>query len=338
MPPEVNIAGRRILVVSPRFFGYEKRIVDGLVARGAIAIHVDDRPSNGTLSKLLIRLSPALIQPKLDAYHRSEIARLKGEAFDDLLFIVPESCSMATIQRYQRAFLGARSLLYMWDSFENKRRRNIPDFLRLFDRAFSFDRQDCDKLGMTFRPLFFTGAPVVAAESLCQPYAFSFIGTIHSDRYRILRALGEQATKADLPHFIYPYLPSGLHYWLYKLIKREFWGVSRSELRFTPLPYAEVLRVLDNSMAVVDIEHPGQRGLTMRTFEVIGAGRKLITTNRNILHYPFYSPERVQVIDRKSPEINPVFSKIQTEPLPSQILDKYSLNGWIDDIFGPSGA
>jgi hypothetical protein len=336
MPSEVNIEGRRILVVSPRFFGYEKRIVEGLEARGAMATHVDDRPSNGTLSKLLIRLNSALLQPKLDAYHRSEIKRLKGEAFDDLLFIVPESCSMATIQRYQKAFQGARTLLYMWDSFENKTRRNIPAFLGLFDRTFSFDPQDSGKHGMTFRPLFFTGAPVAASIKPSRAYAFSFIGTVHSDRYRILMALGEQASNAGLNYHIYPYLPSGLHYWLYKLTKREFWGVPRSKLQFTPLPYAEVLRVLDDSLAVVDIEHPGQRGLTMRTFEVIGAGRKLITTNQNILDYPFYSPERVMVIDRKNPKINLAFLRTMTEPIPERILEKYSLNGWIDDLFGPS--
>ncbi len=335
MSSRISIEGRRILVVSPRFFGYEKRIADGLKARGAMATLVDDRPDNDTLSKLLIRLSATLIQPKLDAYHRAEIERLKGKTFDDLLFIVPESCSVATIRRYQMAFRSARTLLYMWDSFENKTRRNIPDFLTLFDRTFSFDRQDCRKYGMTFRPLFFTGAPVAGTVKTGKIYGFSFIGTLHSDRYRILKALGEQASKSGMDHYIYPYLPSSLHYWLYKLTKREFWGVPRSKLQFAPLPYAEVLRILDDSAAVVDIEHPSQRGLTMRTLEVIGAGRKLITTNRNILDYPFYSPRRVLVIDRKKPKIEPLFLKAMAEPIPAHILDEYSLNGWIDDLFGP---
>ena len=45
--------------------------------------------------------------------------------------------------------------------------------------------------------------------------------------------------------------------------------------------------------AVLDIEHPKQVGLTMRTFEVLASGRKLITTNRSIINHEFYDPLRM---------------------------------------------
>ena len=334
LPTTVNLEGRRVLIISPRFFGYERRIVERLEFRGAKAVLVDDRPSNGTLSKALIRMSSSLMRPRLDAYHRSVIQRLLGESFDDILFVVPESCSTATIRRYREAFVGARVLLYMWDSFENKTRRDVRGFLKLFDRAFSFDGVDCDKYGMSFRPLFFTETPDPSTEEPVDTFGFSFIGTIHSDRYKILTALKSHADKASVRYFIYPFLPSRLHYWLYKFTKWEFRGTHQSDLRFNPLPYTEVLRVMRDSVAVVDIEHPDQRGLTMRTLEVIGAGKKLITTNRNVLQYPFYSPERIQVIDRRDPVIASDFLKTSVESLPPHLLAKYSLDGWIDDLFG----
>ena len=333
-PPIVNLQGRRVLIVSPSFFGYERRIIERLESRGAQAVFVDDRPSNSTLSKVLIRLGPRLVQSKLDAYHRATILRFQGNKFDDILFISPESCSVETIRRYRASFPDARVMLYMWDSFENKRQKDVPDFLRLFDKAFSFDGQDCEKYAMHFRPLFFCGpATEGGPEPRKETYVFSFIGTIHSDRYKILKLLENQVSRLGKTCFIYPYLPSGLHYWLFKLTRREFRGVRKADFRFLPLPYADVLQVMRHSAAMVDIEHPDQRGLTMRTLEVIGSGRKLITTNRNVVNYPFFSPERIQVIDRNAPQILPAFLESTVGLLPAGTLAPYSLDGWLDDLF-----
>ena len=40
---------------------------------------------------------------------------------------------------------------------------------------------------------------------------------------------------------------------------------------------------------VVDVENPGQHGLTMRSIEIIGLKRKFITTNPDIVNYDFYN-------------------------------------------------
>lgn len=325
---------RRVLVITPRFFGYEQRIVDRLRERGAKVVFLDDRFSNSTLIKVLIRVCPWLIRPKLDAYHRDAIRSNLIQGFDDILFISPESCSAATVKRYREAFPDVRIMLYMWDSFRNKGRRNILEFLKAFDQAYSFDHQDCEKYGMQFRSLFFCDLSKKKQHgSQEEMSAFSFIGTIHSDRYKILRQLKEQADHFGQRHFIYPYLPSRLHYWLYKFTKREFRHVRQSNLRFEPLPYSEVLHVIEHSKAIVDIEHPDQRGLTMRTLEVIGSGRKLITTNQNVIDYPFYSSSRILVIDRKAPQIPSSFLELESDPIPAAILATYSLDGWLDEIF-----
>jgi hypothetical protein len=331
-PPRVNLEGRRVLLISPHFFGYERRIANRLKARGAEVAFIDDRPSNSTLSKLLIRVGAAVIQPKLEAYHQAQMRKLAGRVFDELLFIVPEACSARTFQRYREAFPGARRILYMWDSFENKVR--LRRCLPLFDQAFSFDDEDCQTYGMSFRPLFFGEAAYAVSETDPEPYAFSFIGTIHSDRYRIIKALVARARQMGLRTFVYPYLPSRLIYGLYRCTKREFWGVSRADFHFKPLPYPEVVRVLRHSSAVVDIEHPGQRGLTMRTLEVIGAGKKLVTTNERIRNYPFYSPDRIQIIDRRTPVLSEAFFCSPPPPLQPTLIAQYSLDGWIDDLFG----
>jgi hypothetical protein len=94
-----------------------------------------------------------------------------------------------------------------------------------------------------------------------------------------------------------------------------------------------VQSVFAESLAVVDIEHPNQRGLTIRTFETIGAGKKLITTNKSVVNYDFYSSGNVFVIDRAKPEIPLNFLMTPAAQYSSEILYRYSLAGWIDEIF-----
>jgi hypothetical protein len=61
----------------------------------------------------------------------------------------------------------------------------------------------------------------------------------------------------------------------------------------------------------------------MRTFETLGAGKKLITTNKNILNEPFYNPEYISVINPKNLKINVDF--IKNEPKDKINVDNYSL-------------
>ncbi|MFH4210110.1 lipopolysaccharide biosynthesis protein, partial [Acinetobacter baumannii] len=60
----------------------------------------------------------------------------------------------------------------------------------------------------------------------------------------------------------------------------------------------EIIKLYAKSNVILDISHPGQSGLTMRTFEAIGAGKKLITTNLNIKEYPFYNSDNIFIISR----------------------------------------
>ena len=322
-----------MLVISPRFFGYEQRIVAHLQGRGAAAAWMDERPGNSALARGLTRLSPGAMSPVAERYYERVLRELPGRTFTDILFISPESCTPRVVRRFRERFPGSRLLLYMWDSFENKGRTDPPGFIRLFDRALSFDPVDADRFGIPFRPLFYsdeTGShPASPSE-----FAFSFVGTIHSDRYRVLQALCRRADEARLPYFVYPFLQSHLVYWLYRLTRREFHRTRPSDFRFEPLPYGEVLRVTGASTAIIDVEHPRQRGLTMRTLEVLGSGKKLVTTNPLVKDYPFFSEDRICVVDRRDPIVDPDFFRTPASPLPTAFRAGYGLTGWIDDIFG----
>jgi hypothetical protein len=73
----------------------------------------------------------------------------------------------------------------------------------------------------------------------------------------------------------------------------------------------------------------------MRTFEVLGKEKKLITTNKNIEDYDFYHTSNILVIDRLNPAVDKNFIDVDYQRLPLNIYYKYSIDGLLKDIFTP---
>ena len=71
----------------------------------------------------------------------------------------------------------------------------------------------------------------------------------------------------------------------------------------------------------------------MRSIEMLGAERKLITTNAAIKEYDFYNPNNICVIDRNNPVIDKQFLSIPYESVSPELYHKYSLDGWLEYIF-----
>lgn len=72
------------------------------------------------------------------------------------------------------------------------------------------------------------------------------------------------------------------------LIKKLFCNSStKHKINFESLPSAKVVDAILSSAVVIDIHHPSQHGLTMRTIEAVGLNKKIITTNADIKKYNF---------------------------------------------------
>jgi hypothetical protein len=217
----------------------------------------------------------------------------------------------------------------MWDSFENK--KSLLKNIEHFDNCFIFDPFDAKKYGLHFRPLFYSGG-INKNDDEKYEYDISFVGTAHSDRYLIASQI-EASLLSSMTIYKYLYLQAPWMFWIHKFGNNAFKGARVDEFKFTPINKLELQRIFSASRSVLDIEHPKQSGLTMRTFETLGNQKKLITTNVNILDYDFYNPNNIFVIDRKKVPVIP--TQFFTEPY-SQLSDdlnyKYSLTGWVDEV------
>ena len=132
--------------------------------------------------------------------------------------------------------------------------------------------------------------------------------------------------------YLYLFLPSKLVYFYNKLFNKAYRKVHISDIHFTSISADEVRRIYDTSRCILDVEHVSQRGLTIRTIEMIGMGKKLITTNTGSTQYDFYNPSNICVIDRDNPAIGDFWDK-PYQPIPDAVIARYSLESFVREIF-----
>lgn len=222
----------------------------------------------------------------------------------------------------------------MWDSIDNI--PNINKKLNLFDYVSSFDRKDCiNNPSINFRPLFYCD-DYKATNDLKQKYKYdiSFIGTIHSDRYKILKEIEKSTKKQNLKLYMYPFLQSKFIYYFYKITKKEFRDTTINNFKFEKISSSDISNIVDRSRIIIDIQHPNQTGLTMRTIEMIGMKKQIITTNKDIVNYDFYDSRNIFILDREKLNIDLKSLFIEYSPIKEEIYQKYSLEYWVYDVLG----
>jgi hypothetical protein len=148
----------------------------------------------------------------------------------------------------------------------------------------------------------------------------------------ILRKI-ERQLKGRYKLFFYFYLPSKFYYYAKVFTDSSFRNTRADDFKYKSLPHTEVANIVLASKVVVDIQHPKQSGLTMRTFEVLAAKRKLITTNKSIKDYDLYNDLNVCVVDRKNPLIDERFLNSTFDEISPDILNRYSLHSFLIDVF-----
>lgn len=328
-----SLQGKKILFISPKFFGYEIEIKNKLESLGAKVDFFDERPNNTFLVKAFIRLNKKVLANKIDKYYSELINKTKSIEYDFVLFNSPESISKKLFLELKKEHKTSKFILYMWDSLKNKK---ASELLEYFDRRFSFDEIDCNEgeMKISYRPLFYLDEySNLLNKNIQKEYDLLFIGTLHSDRYKILNQIRKECEDKELNYFFYLYFPSKLLYLMKRVYDRSLWGTKIKDFRFAPLSKHELIDYVKRSKVILDIQHPKQNGLTIRTIEMLGAKKLLLTTNKDIINYDFYNSLNIKILDRKRVKLEKYFFNQEFVNVDKQIYHKYSLDGWIAEIF-----
>lgn len=321
----------RILFISPTFFGYYREIKRELEVEENIVDYVADIPKTSNMYKAITRVNRNFGKPFVRNYFRSTIRPLiSNNKYDFVFIIVGMTFSLFEdmIEEMKNKQPNAKFIIYQWDGEKNI--KFVNSIHKYFDKIYSFDRIDClnNKNKYTFLPLFYIDKYKDIKQHDTYEYDVSYIGTAHPKKIKTIMEMSKQLLHMYNKQYIYNYMPSLLKYYYHKVTSKSYRKIKLNDLQFQKLSQDETMKIFENSMCILDSPQEGQNGLTIRTIECLGAKRKMITSNKDIVNYDFYLPENIYVYEGKF-DFNSIFFKSKYKELPSHIYEYYSLKNWL---------
>ncbi|MFD2938843.1 hypothetical protein [Flavobacterium notoginsengisoli] len=328
-----TLNNKNILFLSMQTFDYEKAIKKKLEELGANVQYFDERPSNNIFFKGIIRIKRNIYQKKINKYYNEIILKTKNKLYHYLFVNRGEVVPEFFLITFKKNHPECECIFYTWDSFENY--SHPIKILKYFDKKFTFDPNDAIKFGLNFRPLFYLDVYKKLTPEADEKFIYDllFIGTAHSDRYIISNKIARWCEENNLSSYFYYFIHGRLVYFYKKQFDKSFKMFDFKKLTFKSLKTEEILKLYKVSNVILDINHPGQKGLTMRTFEAIGARKKIITTNSEIKKYTFYNSNNIYVIDREDVILDKSFFELPYKEVDKELYYKSSIEDWLKCIF-----
>lgn len=321
---------KRIALVGPNFFSYIQAIRDEFIIRGYPCIYYDERHSNSIRAKIAYRLQLTSLLKKRRDIHLAEILeKIIAEGTTDVFLIDTEVVNSTFVKALRSQ--GINVHLYMWDSARNK--DSFLQLLPLLNGRSSFEPKDCEQYGMAYIALF---AEKVFSTTMSNVEIRNdelvFLGTLHSHRAIHLSVLERAIEKSGLKIRKLLYYHSRLLYCIKCLIHpRAFQYLQYVQDR--GFNKDEIAAAYFRSRGVLDIHHPGQAGLTSRTFEALRSGAWLITLNPTVLSLPEELRKRVLLLSDVN-ELPSRISMVRSElpPLSVEMDHFLSLERFADEL------
>ncbi len=100
----------------------------------------------------------------------------------------------------------------------------------------------------------------------------------------------------------------------------------------------ETAEYVRRSEILIDIVRPGHAGLSFRFFEALLYRKKMITNNASVADYDFYDPRNILIIDSDNPVIPEAFIAGEYVDPPEQVVQRYSMASWANEVFSSLSA
>lgn len=271
---------KKFALVGPNFFSYIQAIQRKFSEKGYITTFFDERHANSIIIKILYRIGYFSIFSRRKNRHLDKIvAQIIQSQLTDVILIDVEVCDTRFVKQLVDA--GVKVHLYMWDSAKNK--PNYLRYLHLLQGKSSFDYVDCVRHDLTYIPLFaedvFSAKQQNTSLTIDKVIDISFCGTLHSNRPKKLTELVHLAKNKSIKLSLMLFFHSRLLVAL-KSFKQIDNARFIRKISVTGFSKQRIFNLFTQSKYVLDLPHPGQVGLTARTFEVLRSGAKLITFNK----------------------------------------------------------
>lgn len=238
---------------------------------------------------------------------------LDSSPSDIILVIRPDKLKRETLIFLKEH--SERLISYYFDAIGN-----IPMMkqrLDLFDKVFSYEKRDVKKFGLNFITNYIPSDNYTTSNEGKKVFNISS----YDERFPMLEAVAVQLFEKGHPYNILVRQRKGLRSKYVEMIDHY-------------VPLSQTKQMIEEAGILLDIQKNDQRGLTFRVFEALGANKKLITTNPDIVNYDFYNPDNILVINPDKPLIPMEFLDKPYVEIPEIILARYRRKTWIREVFG----
>jgi len=325
----MSLQNKKVLLIVPRFYGYDELIQKALMGKCSKVYKIfENRDWVNVWHRFIYVYMPLKKEKMLYNFYVNQINKCDKDI--DLVFVIRGSSLSQEIMGYMKKYFSSKCqyIMYQWDGIENNKSvMHIKDY---FDKIFTFDINDSKKYGWIYRPLFYDKEMLVDIQ---KEIDITFLCSLHSQRVAVLKKLKEINRERNLSFFCHMYT----NYFLfiknkYFAKKTEYMDSRLSDIAFKPLSLKKTYEIFAKSRIVIDYTHPRQTGYTMRTIEALVNRCKIITNNRYIANVDFYNKNNIYLYDGINVDIPQNFINSEYQEISSDVLDYYSLNGWIKSI------
>jgi len=242
------------------------------------------------------------------------------QKFDYAFTISPNVFHKSVLQHVKN--ISKKSIVYYWDGFDH-----FPAYkntIQYFDECFTFDPEDAKNYNLKPITNFY-----FAEDRNNNPATDLFFLSSFDSRYPFIEKIVTLLEKQD----------NNMKIKILQLPRNKKTPIPKpvsSAIQFIhqPISFKETTALMKDTKIVLDIQKDIQRGLTFRVFEAMGLGKKLITTNKDIVNYDFYNPNNIFIWTEKTTFIPDFFLNTPYEELPEELYKKYSQESWIKQILG----
>lgn len=207
-------------------------------------------------------------------------------------------------------------LIYQYTNMVGKAHHLLPDEIPTGIDIWTYDKHDSDKYGISL--------------SSCGGYYTAFIGEKREKKYDVMY-VGKDKGRADyILELKKKFEDMGL---TTKFLIMPSTRVSKKKSFYSkPIPYEEVIKLVTESRAILNITLPDQQGATLRDYESMYNEVKLITTNKKINQFDFYKKENIFILDVDDYDSIYEFTNSPFKIISKEILDYYSLDAFVKEI------
>ena len=203
----------------------------------------------------------------------------------------------------------------------------ILDYQKYFDDIFVFDPDDVKKYpeaALHFLPNCYFGEPDFSIPSEID---LLYIGQYLDERNVQLKNLHQYLEEHQLSYTSHTSLYQG----------RDFIPLHHKILHHKiSTTYQENIDFVKKSKTLIDFKRDEHDGLSLRFFEAMQYGKKIITDNVSVKNYEFYHPNNIFVTDFVHLDGILEFIQKPYHPLPETLIEQYGFKNWIKVILGKS--